>query len=270
MLKRIKDSVTELFAQPRLPVESFTFTFPGSTETVHAVRALRHHNPHDIAEALGFSEGRPSIAVMGGAGKMDAASIALTRSMIEDGLAQFAEEHQIAVVDGGTQAGVMGMIGGVRKRRRCTFPLIGVVPDALVAYPGHENPNALVELDHGHSHFVFTEGDRFGDESDLLASVAYAIGQGKRTHKRTVGLIINGGEIAKREARARAVGSLRFTLLVLEGSGRFADELAMAHRAGRTDDPVIEDILTHGQVTVLPLSAGADNLRKTLANFFGF
>jgi hypothetical protein len=84
-----------------------------------------------------------------------------------------------------------------------------------------------------------------------------------------LGVIINGGEIVKQEAHARATGTPRFPLLTLDGSGRFADELATAYRAGTSSDPVLQEILQKGSIYVLPSNTSADNLRNWLENFFG-
>jgi hypothetical protein len=181
-------------------------------------------------------------------------------------LSRFAEEQHVAVVDGGTTAGVMGLLGFARKRRGYHFPLVGVAPEARVEYPGHDPATKQAELDPNHSHFVLVDGEDFGAESDLLASLGWALsGEGQQP---ILGIVINGGAIVKQEAHARATGTPRFPLLVLEGSGRFADELADAHRAGTSDDPVLRDILLAGTLHVLPMNTSAESMRKWLESFF--
>ena len=80
-------------------------------------------------------------------------------------------------------------------------------------------------------------------------------------------IILNGGKIVKQEAYRCATQEPRFPLLVLEGSGRFADELAASRNTG-SDDPQIRAILDQGIVHFLPVRAGADNLYRWLENFF--
>jgi hypothetical protein len=188
-----------------------------------------------------------------------------TRSSIEDGLSRFAEEHNVVIVDGGTTAGVMGLLGFARQRRKYHFPLVGVAPEARVEYPGHTPPSVQAELDPNHSHFALVDGEDFGVESDLLAALGWAVADQGRTP--ILGVVINGGDIVKQEAHARATGTLRFPLLTLDGSGRFADELAAAARAGTSDDPMLRDTVQHGNVHVLPVNSSADSLRKWLENF---
>jgi hypothetical protein len=251
-------------------LEPFSITFPGG-ETARSVRASRAAPAAAVADALGLAHPCPVLVIMGGAGKMDSESMKTTRSNIEDGLSRFAEEQQVAIVDGGTTAGVMGLLGFARKRRGYHFPLIGVAPEARVEYPGHNPPTKQAELDPNHSHFVLVDGDDFGAESDLLASLGWALategrsGEGQRP---ILGIVINGGAIVKQEAHARATGTPRFPLLVLEGSGRFADELAAVQRVGASDDPVLQNILLKGTLHVLPMNTSAESMRKWLESFF--
>jgi hypothetical protein len=55
---------------------------------------------------------------------------------------------------------------------------------------------------------------------------------------------------------------------VLEGSGRFADELAAAYHAGASDDPVLQNILLAGTLHVLPMNSSTESVRKWLETFF--
>ena len=146
-------------------------------------------------------------------------------------------DHHINLIDGGTTAGAMLLVGVARHRRGYTFPLIGVAPDQVVGYPGHELATKVADLDGFHSHFILTAGTDFGAESETIFNVAYALtGNGDR--KRLV-IILNGGKIVKQEAYRCATQEPRFPLLVLEGSGRFADELAASRNTG-SDDPQIQ------------------------------
>jgi hypothetical protein len=181
-------------------------------------------------------------------------------------LAKFLHERGVSLIDGGTSSGVMALIGLARERRSYTFPLIGVTPERMIGYPGYDNPNKQGDLDAFHSHFVLVDGDAFGAESEMILSLADALsGHGQR---KALGLIVNGGEIVRSEAHLASVGDPRFPLLILEGSGRFADELAAAHQAGSSDHPKVRDILDKGKLNFIPVKAGAENLRAWLDNFF--
>lgn len=246
-------------------IEAFTIPFTAQATAPRAVRVSRAADPAAVAEALGLRAGGRSIAVMGGAALMEGESTRTIRSGLEDGLVHFAEDHAVTVVDGGTAAGVMELLGFARARRGFTFPLVGVTVAARVAWPGQPGTGEFAPLDPYHSHFALTDGDEFGDESDLLAGLALHVASGGG---KALGLVINGGAIVRKEAHARATGPLRMPLLVIEASGRFADELAAAYREG-SSDPVLNDILAQGEVYFLSAHTGARGVRAWLDHFFG-
>ena len=246
-------------------LQTFTIEFPNG-EMPLAVRAVNGTHPEAAIDALKLAQPVPTIFISGGAGLMDRESMNITRSTVEDGLARFLNEQQVSLIDGGTTSGVMGLMGLARHQRGYTFPLIGVAPEAVVYYPGHENPDKIADLDAYHSHFVLTGGAEFGTESEMIINLAHALsGEGAR---KSLGVIINGGDIVRKEAHRVTTQSPRIPLLILEGSGRFADELAAAYRAGKSDDPVIRDILLAGTLHVVPINEGAESLRAWLTRYF--
>ncbi len=85
----------------------------------------------EIPEALtqlGIPHPKSVIVLVGGAGGIGFADKAPMKKAVAI-VAQLAHETQSVVVDGGTQAGIMTEIGEQRKKRRYTFPLVGVVFD---------------------------------------------------------------------------------------------------------------------------------------------
>jgi len=246
----------------------FPIQFLGGT-TGQAVRVPLTANPAAVLAALGISHPSPAIAIMGGAGQMDAAALAAVRSTIEDGIVQFAAHHDLVVVDGGTASGTMALVGMARQRRGYTFPLIGVAPEGKVAYPGFANPAKEADLDPHHSQFVLVETDHWGGESALLAGIAAAAGREAGRRQPVLGIVINGGSIVAQEAYDRATGLLRFPLLVMDGSGRFADELAAAYRTGQTDQAKLRAILDQGEIYVQSITGDPAGLRHWLGSFFG-
>lgn len=253
---------------PATPLDTFTIDFPNG-HSPEAVKTPRLVDPISIIEALHLSRPTPVVLVSGGAAAMDTDSMNASRATIEDGLTRFLHEHQITLIDGGTSAGVMALIGIARQRRHYTFPLVGVAPDRVVWYPGRERIEQYVaDLDAFHSSFVLTDGDDFGDESDTLINLAYTL-SGKGVRPRLC-IVVNGGQIVKQEVHRMATREPRFPILVMEGTGRFADDLAKAYRQKQTDDPMLHDILSKGNVSFLHIKAGAETLRNWLENFCGF
>jgi hypothetical protein len=264
-------------AVPAPSAVGFTISY-SSGRTLRAARVEHGARPESVIDALGLAVPRPVIFLMSGAARMDSDSMSLARTTIEDGLGRFAESQHVNVIDGGTTSGGMAIIGLARFRRGYRFPLIGVAPESCVAYPGFANPQRQADIDAFHSHIVLTSGAAFGDESDMLLWLARAIsGYGTLP---ALGVIVNGGEIVQREAHRCATGQTpdgsRLPLLVLEGSGRFADDLAAAHKARQAgrhgtailQQPILREILEQGSVDFLSVKAGADQLRLWLERFF--
>ncbi len=195
-------------------LEAFPISFPNGT-TPRAVRVAADTDPDRMIHALQLSTPTPTIFLSGGASLMDTGSLTSTRSLIEDGLARFLQDYHVNLIDGGTTAGAMLLVGVARHRRGYTFPLIGVAPDQVVGYPGHELATKVADLDGFHSHFILTAGTDFGAESETIFNVAYALtGNGDR--KRLV-IILNGGKIVKQEAYRCATQEPRFPAA---GAGR--------------------------------------------------
>ena len=267
------DLIRRLFSgssKPALPaakLETFTIQYPNG-KTPIAVRTPRNADPELVVEALHLTRPVPTIFISGGAGGMDMSSQNMTRTTIEDGLLRFLQEHGISLIDGGTSTGVMSLIGLARQRRNYTFPLIGIAPEHLVYYPNHSPKQRLADLDAFHSHFVLTEGEEFGAESAMILGVARAL-SGKGA-KKLLGFVINGGEIVRKEIHRVSTEHPEIPLLVLEGSGRFADELSAAKKSGTSTDPQIREILREGNLHFISIKAGADTLRRWLEAYFGY
>ena len=230
-----------------------------------AVRSAGSDNLEQIARALDLSAARPTLFILGGAMAMESDEMMATRGVIEDGLAVYAQANRIAIIDGGTHSGVMQLMGEARIKHGASFALIGVAPVNLVKYPGYDNPSGY-DLDPGHSHFVLTRPGDWGDETETILQLAYTLA-GDRP---LVGMIINGGGIVRQEVyQIAVVNQLNVTLLVLEGSGRFADALAAAYRAGTTEDDDLRAIIAHGRLELIRLADGPDHLRARLAHHLG-
>ncbi|MET0423823.1 MAG: hypothetical protein ABW046_08115 [Actinoplanes sp.] len=185
----------------------------------------RATSPGDVPRAtgsLGLGGPRPVVSVVGGAGNMSDDVIAGLASLVAAFLPVIAE-NDAATVDGGTDSGVMRLLGQARESAGATFPAVGVAAIGTVTYPGHQgtNPDAA-PLDHNHSHFVLVPGGEWGDEAGALAEVATLLAGGRPS----VTLLINGGEITFTDAR-RSVERGR-PVLVLQGTGRTADLIAAA------------------------------------------
>lgn len=252
--------------QPELPPlnQPYEIVFHDG-RSARAVRIDPTLEPARILRLLDASPPRPVLFVSGGATDMSSQDISDTRALVESAVAGFAQKHQLGVIDGGTSSGVMAMIGAVRRARRYTFPLIGVAPVGLIDYPGYANPKREGSLDSGHSHFALVNAAEWGSESQAYMGLCRALsGEGAQA---AMGIIVNGGKITQKEAYL-ATCVYQMPILVMAGSGRFADDLAGAFERGSSDDPVIQQILASGRVEITSIHDSADAVQKRLAAYF--
>jgi len=181
------------------------------------------------------------------------------------GIARTALSTGAAIIDGGRQRGAMAMMGqGVAERGRRT-PLIGVAPAGKVTYPG--GPANLKDgepLDPNHTHFVLTEGDQWGDETETMIQLAAALaepepgGAPDGKDKLVVTILINGGSVAKKQVLQ--VVQRGWPVIVIQGSGHLADEIAALWQS-RPDfipDPALAEIISEGKLYFLPLSGSIE------------
>jgi len=182
------------------------------------VGAVNIENNSEIPDALtqlGIPHPNKAIVLVGGAGGIGFTDILPMQKAVAV-VAQLAHETGSAVVDGGTQAGIMTEIGKERKKRRYTFPLIGVVFDSLLM---QEDPKKI--LDANHTHFFLIPGDDWGDESGWISKIATAIASGNRS----LTVLINGGDISKQDVEYSLLENR--PTFVMRGTGRMADEITL-------------------------------------------
>ncbi|MCU0512762.1 MAG: hypothetical protein MUE40_09340 [Anaerolineae bacterium] len=265
---------TSLSAHPEDAMSASTPSRPHKTFLIHfegarfspAMSIAPDGDPADIIGHFGLLTPRPTIFITGGASGMSEEDIALTREIVNDGIARFAEDHNITVIDGGTEAGVMQMIGDARHRHHYKFPLIGVCPAGKVSYPGYKNPHEEAVLEDGHSHFVLIEADHWGDESQMIVNLTRAIAGPQPM----IGILINGGKIAEKDVYlATAQGEHKIPILVLDGSGRTATNIATAFKTGQAANHIIKAIIAGGDIRLTAINDGKEAMLKKLHHHFG-
>jgi len=182
------------------------------------VKAANISSNNEIQEALtGLEIPHPKRAIVlvggaGGIGFLDKLPMQKAVSIV----AQLAEETGSVVVDGGTQAGIMTEIGIQRQKNNFTFPLVGVVFDALLM---KEEPASI--LDAKHTHFFLIPGNDWGDESSWISKIATVIaGENK-----SITVLINGGKISRSDVEYSLLE--KRPTFVMRGTGRLADEITL-------------------------------------------
>ena len=188
--------------------------------------AIQVHRSAELSVALrdmGLHYPHPTLVLVGGAGGLRDVELARLRPLFVEVLAPLFEVLGVFVVDGGTDAGVMRLMGQARAETGSTFSLIGVPAVGLVTLPGATPPRAESSpLEPHHTHFVLVPGSKWGDDSPWVSRVASTLGSGKPS----LTLLINGGENA-REDVSQSVKAGR-PVVVVGGTGRLADEIATA------------------------------------------
>lgn len=250
----------------------FKLSFPDG-HTVDAVRAHRSghillDHPEDMAklsallESLGLDLPRPALVVVGGAGGITEEVMEDLRSLFVDVLAPLVESIGGVVVDGGTDSGVMKLMGVARQQTHGTFPLIGVAASGTVIHPALNDPppEEGAPLEPNHTHFVIVPGAVWGDESPWIARVANAISQSSPS----VTVLVNGGRITRQDAH-NSVRASR-PVIVLAGSGRMADEIAAASRGELGSEH--SDLIESGLIHTIDVSADAETLLEQLKGMF--
>lgn len=220
----------------------------------HAARVARPGRLADVAAAvgeLGLAGGHRVLVVVGGASGLDEGSKERLRPLFTQVLVPVARAWNAVVVDGGTDTGVMQLLGQALRTEGASFPLVGVAVDKKVIVPGDAaESRGLSPLEGNHTHFVLVPGSSWGDESPWLARVATEIAAGAPS----VTVLINGGEIAFQDV-TNSVAAHR-PVLVIKGTGRTADRIAAALDEDRTDDRAA-DVASSALVTAVPWPDGA-------------
>lgn len=147
------------------------------------------------------------------------------RPLFEEVLVPRAAAHGACIVDGGTDAGVMGLLGRAHARIGGGLVIVGVVVDALASRPGRASRDPRsAPLERHHTHFVLVDGSRWGDEVPWIAAVADELSAGAPSAT----VLVGGGEIALQDV-AESVRAGRL-VIAIAGSGRTADVIAAAAR----------------------------------------
>jgi hypothetical protein len=223
------------------------YTF-GNELTAEVIQVHHEGELPTALDKIALDSKHPTLVLVGGASGISQADMSRLQRLFVEAIAPIAQELGVAVVDGGTDAGIMRFIGQARTEIGATFPLIGVAAIGTVILP--ENPPPFPDaapLESNHTHFVLVPGSNWGDESPWLAHVASLLSEGFPS----VTVVVNGGEITFQDV-SYSVKADR-PVVTLDGSGRTADKLAAAVRGEATDGRATQ-LAASGQVQTIDLN----------------
>ncbi len=148
-------------------------------------------------------------------------------------------EKGIVIVDGGTNAGVMAMVGQGAADRHHRTPLIGVAPYHLVTYPGKDTADEdSAPLEPNHTHFVLPESHEWGGETETLFEIAAALEKDEQTGEKIPVVVVLAGGTPGQVAQQEILSSVRhgWPVMIIEGSGGVADRIADLYREKKAID----------------------------------
>lgn len=235
-------------------------------KTANAVIVKNDLELPNAIKNIGLQTGCPIIVLVGGASGINDNDLKRLREIFVKILAPQVESLGAIVIDGGTDAGIMGLIGDARTQIGGTFPLVGVAAIGTVMLTEMlteilpdttpKNPDAAL-LEPNHTHFFLIPGSNWGDESPWIASIASQLSAGQQS----LTIVINGGEITWQDVQQSIkVGR---PVLTIAGSGRTADKIAAA-LAGENIDARAKDLIASGQINSINLKNGGYPLSQAI------
>lgn len=173
---------------------------------------------------LGVRLNRPVVVLIGGAGGMSANNLRQADGMLRAAVFPALDRCDVVVVDGGTDSGVMRVVGRAREATGGRFPLVGVAAQGTAVESDVAQPNTthVAALEPHHTHVILVPGQSWGEESPWLAHVATAIARDQPS----VTLAVNGGKITYDDIDQSLAANR--PVFVIAGTGRAADEIAVA------------------------------------------
>jgi hypothetical protein len=212
-------------------------------------------DPVDVLATLELSRPQALIMIAGAAASLDPTVKPQLTQLFSRGIARAAMEKGATIFDGGTDAGVMALMGqGVADRGRQT-PLVGVAPTGQVTYPGQSTMNDSEDaaaLEPNHSHFVLVKSEEWGGETETMYCLAKVLvsgnlppltatdhfepeGSEESSGKKVPVVTILAGSHLEGIAKNEVLQSVRsgWRVIVIEGSGPLPDELGRLHREKR-------------------------------------
>ncbi len=215
----------------------------------------------EILRSLNINQPKAVLLLAGGAGTFEEILHSRLIQLFSRGIARAAANIGAVIVDGGTKAGVMAIMGNGVADRGYKTNLIGVVPAPKVSYPGgpSESPD-LVPLDPNHSHFVLIDCLDWGGESAAMSELASTLAKDIPI----VTLVVNGGQTTKQEVLLAVRRG--WPVIVVKGSGGTADEIAKLYedKPAFIQSPLLAEIIEDGNIHLFKLTDTVGEMERLI------
>ena len=261
------DSTTPTVS-PQLPIDTSEtrkiIEFPNGN-TAYAIEASIDGDPEAIWNDLRLPTPNSLIVLSGAASGLDKSLEPRLTQLFSRGIARAAKNLNATLISGGTDDGTMALLGQSIHERSKECTLIGIAPNKLTTYPDSSNGKLpeekthLVSLEPHHSHFVLVDSDEWGGETQVMYGLVSFLAKKKVP---TVTILVNGGGLCRKEILSNVRSGI--PIIIIEGSGRLADEIAQLYREKPDfiEDPELAEIIADGNLHLFPIEGSVDELKK--------
>jgi hypothetical protein len=259
---------------------SKTITFPDGN-SASLITVAPKTNPQSILTSLQPLSFNALIILSGGAAHFEQLERGLQlrlQQLFGRGIVRAATEIGAGFISGGTDSGVMALLGKSIAEYHCQSSLIGIAPADLITYPTKDiseestlSAKDRIPLEPHHTHFVLVETNQWGGETETIYNLVSACRQ-QTENLPVFTVLVNGGEISRQEVLQSV--RLGIPLIVIEGSGRLADEIATLYRTYQDakdsnshpfiEDPALAEIITEGKINLFSIEGEATELKRLI------
>jgi hypothetical protein len=182
------------------------------------VRYIDERSLGPIIQELGMSRPRPVLIVVGSADSLPPELKPAIARLFTDAIFPVCRARGAAIVDGGTDSGVMRVAGRARRGAYDDVPLIGVVAEGTTTWGGSDLPSAA-PLEPNHSHALLVPGQAWGDESPWIPRVAAALAG----REPMAAIVVGGGDVTDEDVQNIAHSDT--SVIAVRNTGGTADRL---------------------------------------------
>lgn len=248
-------------------IKRWEIRFPNGN-SAWAVRCPVGTSPIDLLRSLHIQQPGALVMITGGASEMDGQVDSNLARLFTQGIAPVAISMRALIIDGGTQVGVMKMIGEAVSEQRQRIILLGVSAEGRVIYPGkpvEADGQAGTQLDPNHSHFILVETNDRGGETETMYGLAGLLSNTCSS----VAILSNGGRITEEEVAQNVIQQR--PVIVITGSGRFADDLAsfLQGQSPNLPDSKLAGIIAQGDFHLFPIDGAPEDFARLILRLLG-